>query len=531
MFRSRTHLIPPAVIGGLLPWRSPARPPPTSSSTPVRTRIEIGWQHEPTYVGESNARPGHLHDEADKPVTDLEADDIKVVVSTGGQQTGELTFDPAFDPTELEGTLGRVRRSDRADRARRLHLPNHWHDPRPGGRHHGHLRRPRRSTRSRARADIQFPTKLPTRARDRDPARPDRRARHELAGAGSDRRRRRSMRPRRPRATAPGRRPIGHCCSAAASGSSAWSSAASGARRWPSARSPPAGLTVRTLGRRLRSRVVLGGALALPRGGRRACAAPVVGSGGGRDVSVRTRDGHDHVRRSPGPRLSSIKVVDVDRHRSNNRAGRSRPGSADELLRSRLTRSRTASTPSPGGRCRPWTATSCGLVRVRCRRRAIAGASAAGGRDLQSKRVPAGGPRPLAPLSRAGRAPRRGVRRLRDRSATAAVGHPAGRRRLARGGAREHRRRRRPVVGQRGRSRRLSLRARSARARSSAGPPSWPRASSSRCSSLGDGAVARWLFGLAAAAAAVTMLVDVVNGHAAAGRCRRSRSPSSGSTS
>jgi hypothetical protein len=68
--------------------------------------IEVGWQHEPTYVGETNGVQVIIHDKDDKPVTDLGADDVKVVVSTGGQQTGELTFEPGFDPEEMEGPLG-----------------------------------------------------------------------------------------------------------------------------------------------------------------------------------------------------------------------------------------------------------------------------------------------------------------------------------------------------------------------------------------------------------------------------------------
>jgi hypothetical protein len=68
--------------------------------------IEIGWQHEPTYVGEANGVQVIIHDKDDKPVTDLKEDDLKAVVSTGDQQTPELTFQPGFDPEEMEGPLG-----------------------------------------------------------------------------------------------------------------------------------------------------------------------------------------------------------------------------------------------------------------------------------------------------------------------------------------------------------------------------------------------------------------------------------------
>jgi hypothetical protein len=68
--------------------------------------LEIGWQHEPTYVGEANGVQVIVHDADENPITDLGTDDLKVVVSTGDQQTGELTFDPGFDLEEGEGPLG-----------------------------------------------------------------------------------------------------------------------------------------------------------------------------------------------------------------------------------------------------------------------------------------------------------------------------------------------------------------------------------------------------------------------------------------
>jgi hypothetical protein len=68
--------------------------------------IEIGWQHEPTYVGEANGVQVIIHDADDNPITDLATDDLKVVVSTGDQQSGELTFEPGFDLAEGEGAMG-----------------------------------------------------------------------------------------------------------------------------------------------------------------------------------------------------------------------------------------------------------------------------------------------------------------------------------------------------------------------------------------------------------------------------------------
>jgi hypothetical protein len=68
--------------------------------------VEVGWEHEPTYVGEANAVQVIIHDANDDPVVDLASDDLVVVVSTGSQQTEPLTFEPGFDPEEMEGPLG-----------------------------------------------------------------------------------------------------------------------------------------------------------------------------------------------------------------------------------------------------------------------------------------------------------------------------------------------------------------------------------------------------------------------------------------
>jgi hypothetical protein len=68
--------------------------------------LEIGWQHEPTYVGEANGVQIIVSDADDQPITDLTEDDLKVVVSTGSSQSGELTFEPAFDLEEGEGPMG-----------------------------------------------------------------------------------------------------------------------------------------------------------------------------------------------------------------------------------------------------------------------------------------------------------------------------------------------------------------------------------------------------------------------------------------
>lgn len=68
--------------------------------------IEVGWQHEPTYVGEANGVQIIIHTADGKPVTDLGPDDLSVIVSTAGDQTSPLTFEPGFDPVEIVGPLG-----------------------------------------------------------------------------------------------------------------------------------------------------------------------------------------------------------------------------------------------------------------------------------------------------------------------------------------------------------------------------------------------------------------------------------------
>lgn len=68
--------------------------------------IEVGWQHEPTYVGEANGVQIVIQTADGKPVTDLGPDDLTVIVSTGGDQTSPLSFEPGFDPVEMEGPLG-----------------------------------------------------------------------------------------------------------------------------------------------------------------------------------------------------------------------------------------------------------------------------------------------------------------------------------------------------------------------------------------------------------------------------------------
>ncbi|HET7181716.1 MAG TPA: hypothetical protein VFI15_05730 [Candidatus Limnocylindrales bacterium] len=69
--------------------------------------LEVGWLYEPTYVAQPNAVQVTITTHADgKPVLDLAADDLAVVVSTAGVDSPSLTFEPAFDAEEQEGSLG-----------------------------------------------------------------------------------------------------------------------------------------------------------------------------------------------------------------------------------------------------------------------------------------------------------------------------------------------------------------------------------------------------------------------------------------
>ena len=66
----------------------------------------IGWHQEPVYVDQPDAVEITVTDAAGKPVNDLGATDVQVTVSTGGQTSSPLSFDPAFDLTEGTGVFG-----------------------------------------------------------------------------------------------------------------------------------------------------------------------------------------------------------------------------------------------------------------------------------------------------------------------------------------------------------------------------------------------------------------------------------------
>jgi hypothetical protein len=59
--------------------------------------VALGWVHEPTYVGQLNAVQVVIKDAKGNPVSDLGADDLKVVVSTAGQQSDPMSLAPTFD--------------------------------------------------------------------------------------------------------------------------------------------------------------------------------------------------------------------------------------------------------------------------------------------------------------------------------------------------------------------------------------------------------------------------------------------------
>jgi hypothetical protein len=74
--------------------------------------VAIGWVREPTYVGEQNAVQVVIKDSAGNPVSDLSPDDLKVVVSTGNQQSDPMSLAPTFDedtglgiPGDYEATI------------------------------------------------------------------------------------------------------------------------------------------------------------------------------------------------------------------------------------------------------------------------------------------------------------------------------------------------------------------------------------------------------------------------------------------
>ena len=135
----------------------------TSAHFPVTAgpyTIEVGWKHEPAYVGQQNAVLVIVTDADDKPVTDLPADALSVVVSTGGQQSTALPFEPAFDAAEAEGPLGEY------DAAILPTAPGGYDFHITGTIHEQKVDLTVKSTDTQepvsGTSDIEFPTKLPS---------------------------------------------------------------------------------------------------------------------------------------------------------------------------------------------------------------------------------------------------------------------------------------------------------------------------------------------------------------------------------
>ena len=66
----------------------------------------IGWLNEPTFVGQPNGIEITITDHDGKPVVDLAEGDLKVVVTTAGVDSPQLSLAPAFDIEEGFGTPG-----------------------------------------------------------------------------------------------------------------------------------------------------------------------------------------------------------------------------------------------------------------------------------------------------------------------------------------------------------------------------------------------------------------------------------------
>jgi hypothetical protein len=100
----RTAAIPAVTIAFILGLAQPALGHILVKVGPYQ--LAIGWSHEPTYVGEQNAVEVFVTDASNAPVDDLTPDDLKVVVSNGGQQSDPMALAPSFDEDTGLGTRG-----------------------------------------------------------------------------------------------------------------------------------------------------------------------------------------------------------------------------------------------------------------------------------------------------------------------------------------------------------------------------------------------------------------------------------------
>jgi len=123
--------------------------------------MAIGWKSEPTFTGVVNAVQVIVTDASGKPVDDLGPDDLKVVVSTNGQNSDSLSFDPSYDADTGLGTHGEYDAPimPTAPGDYTFHLTGTIHDQKvdvtvtSGDETFDTVQDP---------TDIQFPTKLPT---------------------------------------------------------------------------------------------------------------------------------------------------------------------------------------------------------------------------------------------------------------------------------------------------------------------------------------------------------------------------------
>jgi hypothetical protein len=68
--------------------------------------VALGWQHEPTYVGELNSVEVFVTDSTGAPVADLSPDDLTVTVTFGDQSSDPLPLLPSYDADTGIGTKG-----------------------------------------------------------------------------------------------------------------------------------------------------------------------------------------------------------------------------------------------------------------------------------------------------------------------------------------------------------------------------------------------------------------------------------------
>ena len=103
--RSRRILLAGAVAGALL-LSLTATVAAHGHTEAAGFHVVIGWSGEPALVGQPNGIQLFVYDSNEKPITDIPADAIGVVVSTGGQDSSSLSLSPAFDVEEGFGTPG-----------------------------------------------------------------------------------------------------------------------------------------------------------------------------------------------------------------------------------------------------------------------------------------------------------------------------------------------------------------------------------------------------------------------------------------